>query len=30
MSMLTDYIVGVIAGVASYYICKWFDHHNKR
>ena len=29
MMSVFDVIVSVMAGVVSYYLCKWFDRHNK-
>ena len=29
-SMVITFIVSVVAGVASHYICKWLDRHFKR
>ena len=28
VEILTTFLVSVIAGVASYYICKWLDRDN--
>lgn len=28
MSILTNFIVSVAAGIACYYICKWLDRHS--
>ncbi len=28
LSIITSFFVSVVAGVASYYICKWLDRDN--
>jgi len=29
MSVLSSFLVSVVAGIAAYYICKWLDRHDK-
>ena len=29
MTLLTNFLVSVAAGITCYYICKWLDRHTK-
>ncbi len=29
MQLIIGFLVSVVAGIASHYICKWLDRHSK-